>query len=106
MSNAVAHADHALAREQLHELVADQLAPPALQGPHVRLPVVAAQRPHDRGDVGLSRHEIDRDLRLDRPLAHERLAQRDQGGVARVALLDVGPTLSAPVLSTAKQPVP
>src|SRR4051794_35325999 len=54
---AVAHADHALPAQKLHQLFAYELATPALQGPHLGFTVVPPNRTDDCGDVRLRRDE-------------------------------------------------
>ena len=79
------HAQRAAALHELAQLVAHQLAAPAVGHADVVAVLAAAQRADQRGQLGLGCDQLHGHARLHRAVAHQRLRERDERGVAGVA---------------------
>ena len=89
-----ADAERPAAGQQLEQLLADELAAPALQRAHLRLGLAAAGGDDDRREVRAGRDQLVGQAGLLRPRAHERLGERDRRAVdglgrGAVALLEL-----------------
>ena len=84
------HAQRAAALHELAQLVAHQLAAPAVGHADVVAVLAAAQRADQGGQLGLGRDQLHGHAGLHRAVAHQRLRERDERGVAGVARRRLG----------------
>src|SRR5437763_7311943 len=75
------------AGQQLKQLLAHELAAPALERPDGGRLASVADRAHDLIEVGTRGHELVSETRLRDPVADQRLAQRDPRSVGRIGVV-------------------